>query len=94
MIRAAHKTRQSLLKKGFTEVQGRKHALYIFMYKGNEMSFQTFMSRNSQDIGDDLLSSMAEQVHLTKKDFIKLIDCPLSEEDYIKILMGKGLLKE
>jgi hypothetical protein len=32
-----------------------------------------------------LLSDMAKELHLDRKDFLKLIDCPLSEEDYIKI---------
>jgi len=52
------------------------------------------MSRNNQDLGDDLLSSMREQLCLEKKDFLDLIDCPMSEEDYIKILKGKNLLKD
>ena len=62
------------------------------MYKGNEIC-STFMSRNNQDLDDDLLGKMKDQLHLDKKDFVGLIDCPLSEEDYIKILKIKNLLK-
>ena len=91
MIRNAGKVRQSLIKKGFMKEERAKHAYYIFSYKGREIC-STFMSRNNQDIYDNLLSSMAIQLHLSRHDFIRLIDCPLSEEDYIKILKDNDLL--
>ena len=93
MVRDAKKTEQSLLKKGFIKIQGAKHIHYVFVCKGNEIC-KTFMSRNEQDIGDHLIGQMSKQLCIGKKEFIGLIDCPLSEEDYIKILKGKDLLKE
>ena len=91
MIRDVRKVKQNLLKKGFIREQGAKHTHYIFVYKGNEIC-RTYMSRNDQDINDYLIESMGKQVHLDKRDFIKLIDCPLSEKGYIKILKEKDLL--
>ena len=93
MVRDARKVKQNLLKKGFVEVQGAKHIQYVFVYKGNEVC-ETFLSRNNQDIYDNLISAMAKELHLDRKDFLDLIDCPLSEEDYIKILKDKDLLQE
>jgi hypothetical protein len=35
-----------------------------------------------REIGDDLLGKMAQQCRLTKPQFMKLIECTLSREDY------------
>ena len=94
MVRDARKASESLLKKGFVKVQGAKHVLYKFEYDGIVTEIQTFMSRNDQDIGDHLIGQMGKQLRIGKKEFLGPIDCPLSEEDYIKILKGKDLLKE
>ena len=91
MKKDARKVIQSLLKKGFIKKQGAKHALYIFFYGGKKIC-DTFMSRNDQDINDYLLEKMGSQIFLSKSDFIKLVDCPMSEEEYIKILESKDLL--
>ncbi|MCL2095612.1 MAG: hypothetical protein FWH10_01765 [Oscillospiraceae bacterium] len=92
MVRSAKKASQSLLKKGFIRVEGAKHTQYIFVYKGKEIC-GTFMSRNNQDLDDYLLASMQKQLELDSRgDFIKLIDCPMSEEDYTEILKNKNIL--
>lgn len=44
-------------------------------------------------ISDNLLSQMAKQCHLTKNDFIDLIDCPLTQDKYEQILKDKDVLK-
>jgi len=95
MVRDPRKVRQNLLKKGFIEVQETKHIAYEFTPDGTMTNIRTFTSRNNQDLNDLLLSDMKKQLKLDKmRDFIDLIDCPLSKEDYIKILKAKNLLKE
>ena len=91
MVRDPRKVKQNLLKKGFIEVQGTKHILYVFVYKGKKIC-ETRMSRNNQDLNDYLIDQMQKQLYLDKRDFLGLIDCPLSEEDYIEILKVKDLL--
>ena len=92
MVRDARKIKQNLLKKGFIEVEGAKHTLYEFTPNGTTSNIRTFMSRDDQDINNYLINKMKTQLYLDKKDFLDLIDCPLSEEDYIKILKDKNLL--
>ncbi|MCL2773131.1 MAG: hypothetical protein FWD71_07250 [Oscillospiraceae bacterium] len=94
MVINPRKIRQNLLKKGFIEVQKTKHIYYKFEPDGIKTDIQTFMSRNNQEIGNELISEMKDQLYLNKKEFIDLIDCKLSEEDYIKILKTKDLLAE
>jgi trans-2-enoyl-CoA reductase len=88
------KVHQNLLKKGFAEIQKTKHLYYVFEFGEIRTDIQTFVSRNKQEIGNELISEMKDQLHLTKKEFIDLIDCNLSEEDYIKILKDKNLLMD
>ena len=95
MVRDPRKVRQNLLKKGFVEVQGAKHVFYDFTPDGALTEIRTFMSRNNQDLNNTLLSAMKNQLGFdSMRDFLDLIDCPMSEEDYIRILKGKNLLKD
>jgi hypothetical protein len=94
MVINPRKIRQNLLKKGFVEVQKTKHVYYKFEPGGIMTDIQTFMSRNNQEIGNELISEMKDQLYLSRKDFIDLIECKLTEEDYTKILKSKNLLAE
>jgi len=49
---------------------------------GERSEIRTRTSHNGQEIGDILLSHMARQVGLTKRDFLDLVDCPLSRAQY------------
>ncbi len=42
-------------------------------------------------IGSKLISDMARQLHLTKSQFLALIDCTLDEAGYREILTTQGL---
>jgi len=51
---------------------------------GRRTDIRTRVSHQSGggDIGDNLLSAMARQVRLSRRDFEQLVDCPLSREAY------------
>ncbi len=87
---------KSLNKKGFElNKKGRhkkKHKFYNFKYQNKITNVNTHFSHDSQEINDYLIGKMAHQLNLNKDQFIDLIKCPLSEEDYIKILKGQGIL--
>lgn len=86
------KVKSSLLKKGFTEENG-DHHFYILFIGGKQTIVRTKVSHNKQDIGDGLISAMSKQLFLKKKQFLDLINCPLSKEKYIKILKNKGKIE-
>ena len=48
---------------------------------------KTSHGTSTRSIGDELLSQMARQCRLTRKDFISLVDCPLSREEYERRLI-------
>ena len=44
------------------------------------------MSHGENEIGDDLIMKMSHRLKLSKSGFMDLVRCPLSEEEYVKIL--------
>jgi len=46
-----------------------------------------------KECGDSILGDMATQLYLSRPQLNALINCPMSKEDYLKILVDKGVLK-
>lgn len=82
---------KSLHKKGFVPEE-RDHTFYTFMLNGRLTHIRTKLSHGSRiEYGDNLLSIMSRQLHIKKNELKKLIDCPISKEDYIKLLKERGV---
>ncbi len=84
----------ALLKKGFLKESDGDHIRYYFPNKARtDWVVRTKISHGMQGktIDSWLLTQMARQLHLTKAQFLELIDCTLSEEDYREILKTQGL---
>jgi hypothetical protein len=90
MVLASDKVCKSLKKKGFVE-NNTHHKYFELFYKG-KLILHTKVSHNGQDINDYLISQMKNQCMLEKKQFLDLINCPLSKEKYIEILKSKGAI--
>ena len=83
--------RNSLGKKGFVELN-RDH-VHLHFYAGERRtSVRTMDSHGAKDCDDELLSRMAKQLKITKREFIVLVNRPLSAEAYVSILQAKGIL--
>jgi len=82
----------ALLKKGFEQKPG-DHKVFVYYYKGKRSKIRTKTSHNKQDIGDSLISCMKKQLHLSKKDFSRLIECPMKQEEYEVKMKEQGILK-
>ncbi|MDO8545630.1 MAG: hypothetical protein Q7S40_34740 [Opitutaceae bacterium] len=84
-----------LCRKGFEPAKpGADHRYYIYRtHAGQKSRARTHTSHGKGfDIDDHLLAQMARQCGLTKKQFLDLLDCPLSREDYERILAAAGRL--
>ena len=88
------KIRKNLKKKGFAKTEGGNHEVYTFEYKGRRTDAVTIISRGSgyKTYGSKLIGDMARQLFLTKDQLLKLIDCPLEQPDYERILISKGII--
>lgn len=79
---------RGLLKKGFIEESKTKHVRDRFYFRNNSTDIYTTLSRgsNAVDVSDGLFSQMARQCYISAGNFRKLIDCSLSESEYIKLV--------
>ena len=95
MVLKRRKVQSALEKKGFVKKESRHIRFFYHTPDGKKTSVQTMISHGggSADIDDGLLRIMASQCHLEKPEFEKLIECPLSRENYEKKLYEKGILK-
>lgn len=94
MRRAKRDVEAALLSKGFRERQG-DHAYFIYHDLDGRKSLvktKTSHGRSSKELGADLIGLMARQCRLTTKQFLELVDCPMSREDYEEHLRREGLV--
>ena len=71
-----------LRRKGFKR-SNTDHRYYT-LYVNEKREAATFLSHGkNQDIGAPLLTAMAKELGINASDFIDLVKCPLSTEDYL-----------
>jgi hypothetical protein len=85
----ARNVKQALLAKGFREDK-RDHYFYFFHYNGKKSNIYTKISHSSisSELSKPLCGLMARQIKLSGQQFQQLIDCPLTKDMYIDILVA------
>lgn len=93
MVLDKRKTYKSLKKKGFIDSNDHSsdHKYLEFHHKGKMILYTKLSHGSKSDLDDYLIKQMSSQCKLSKKEFIDLINCPLSQEKYIKILINNNL---
>ena len=81
--------KKSLLNKGFASYNSH-HEMFFFCVDGKKTSVKTRLSQGNEECGTNLLGLMARQCKLSRAKFEELVDCPLSSEEYLKILKDGG----
>jgi hypothetical protein len=79
----------SLQRKGFHKMQGDHHYFHLYV-NGKKTAIFTKTSHGIKEYGGQLLKSMAWQLRLSTAELYRLVDCPMSEEEYISLLREKG----
>jgi hypothetical protein len=80
---------KALKKKGFQE-SGKPnpdHDYYVFHYKGKKTQVITKISHGEKELHDRLCSRMAQQLRLNTRQFHDFVDCGLTYEAYVTILV-------
>lgn len=91
------KTRKStelgaaLVRKGFRARQG-DHTFYILYVSGRKTSIRTKIGHGSKEYGAGLLGQISKDLHLGRRDFDQLVECPISHHDYVRLLVEQGKL--
>jgi hypothetical protein len=83
----------ALLNKGFRNREGDHHYYVYYTTAGlkSHVFTKTSHTPKMKVIGDELLSMMSRQCRLTKKQFLELVDCPLTRPAYERILAEQQL---
>ena len=85
MPRKHRDVRAGLTTKGFSVEEGRKHIHFVYEdLEGRTTTARTMLSHGAggEDISDNLLGRMAREVGLKRADFLNLVDCPMSREEF------------
>ena len=85
----ARDVKKSLKFKGFEE-HSRDHFYYFFIYNGKKSQINTKISHGETEIDDRNCSSMAKQIKLTNQQFKNFVECSLTEEAYLAVLIQAG----
>lgn len=92
---AAIKTRDiksALLSKGF-EVEETHHEYLWFYYDGKRTHIKTRLSHGIDEYGSNLINAMKKQLKLnSRQDIENLLKCPMTESQYIELLLKSGEL--
>lgn len=84
--------KQALLSKGFRQ-KNTDHEVYRLYIDDKKTSVHTSLSFGSKEYGDNLLGLVARQVRLKKGELEELIECPLSSQEYIRLLVQRDHIK-
>lgn len=93
-----HKTRKiisSLTKKGFNLKKGKsKHIKYTLYVNGKKTSVFTWVSHGLDEYDDGLLNAMRKELRLeSNQELEDLIECPMSADALISLLVGRKKIK-
>jgi hypothetical protein len=94
MVLDKSKTYKNLKKKGFLD--SAEHSTdhkYLEYYVNGKLVLYTKISHGSdKDLNDYLVKQMSSQCKLTKTQFADLVNCPMSQDEYLDILKEKNFL--
>lgn len=82
---------EKLFRKLDLKVRATGHNYRWLVVNGKKI-LRVHYSHGKGDIPGKVTNKIRGQVKLSQKDFKELISCPLSYEDYIKILKQKGVI--
>jgi len=81
-----------LTKKGFKKYSG-DHVNLVLMVDGKEVDIRTHVSNSKKftiSTNNRVFHAMKAQLHLTRNQLDRLLSCPMTKEDLIKILKDEG----
>ncbi|NLG32531.1 MAG: hypothetical protein GX550_03330 [Syntrophomonadaceae bacterium] len=87
----------ALLRKGFVRSDDKDHIKFFYTNQAGEKTrVWTKISRGKKhsEIGRPNLGHMAKQCKLSNENFGRLLDCPLSREDYEDMLIEAGQISK
>ncbi len=80
-----------LTRKGFVRRENDHTFLHLYV-EGRKTPVYTKISHGAKEVSDQLLGVMARQLRLSRQQFLALVDCPLTETEYLRILREQNVI--
>ncbi|MEK7406395.1 MAG: hypothetical protein AAB225_14940 [Acidobacteriota bacterium] len=80
----------ALLNTGFVKIEAAHHTMFWLVAGGRRRAIRTRLSHGQRKVDDWLLSEMAKQVRLSKQELLSLIDCEMTGEEYLRLMIDRG----
>jgi hypothetical protein len=78
-----------LLQKGFARDQSH-HTMLRLVVAGRKTRIHTWFSHGRRKADDWLLSQIARELHLSKRELFSLLECRIGKEEYAMIMSARG----
>jgi hypothetical protein len=82
----------ALLNKGFIKIEASHHTMFWLVAAGRRRGIHTRFSHGQRKVDDWLLSEMAKQLHLSKLELLRFIQCEIGHDKYTNLMMERGHL--
>ena len=82
----------ALTSKGFEAVETH-HTMLWLVVRGNRTGIHTWISHGTRKAEDWLLGQIARQIHLTKQELLKFIDCEIGADNYVTLMIERSHLR-
>jgi hypothetical protein len=89
----AHRFSNALVTKGFARVESKHHTMFWLVVRGTRTSIRTRISHGQRKVDDALLSEIAKELYLSKRDLLRFIQCEITAEAYADLMIGRGHLR-
>lgn len=81
----ATKIERALLNKLGFEPKAGHHRIFR-LYLDGKLAARTFISHGQREVGRYHIGQMARQMRLSRQEFLDAIECPLTRQEYYKLL--------
>jgi hypothetical protein len=82
----------ALLNKGFERVESH-HTMLWLVVGGCRRNIHTWISHGQRKADDRLLDHIARELHLSKRDLLRFIQCEIGYEQYVNLMIERGHLR-
>jgi hypothetical protein len=82
----------ALLRKGFDKVETH-HTMLWFVAEGRRTGIHTWVSHGQRKLDDRLLRLIGRELHLSRAELLKFVECEMSYEDYLRRMVVEGYLR-
>ena len=69
------------------------HEMFYLYAEGERTYVRTRLSHGAREYGDNLLSAVAKEMHLRRRELDAFIECPLERTAYVRLLVERGVLR-